>query len=128
MKTIAKILLFLVSISFISTQMACTSELFMDKYKFSDIEKAEVSDFKVNKFKQINCDIFLNVINRSKAAVIKFVPHKEVVMSDKNGKTYKFYFSNRNDAFQINGKGFILSPKQSKALTELFECYSQSDL
>ena len=128
MKTIAKIFVILISTSFISIQMACTSRLFMDKYKFSDVEKAEVSDFKVNKFKQIDCAIFLDIINHSKTAVVKFIPHKEVVMSDKNGKTYKFHFSKKNTAFQINGKGFILSTKQSKALTELFERYPQSDL
>ena len=127
MKTLAKISLFLISISFSSMQMACTSERFMDRYKFSDIEKAEVSDFKVNKFKQIDCTSFLGAINHSKTAVVKFVPHKEVILSEKNGRTYKFYFSKTNNTFQINGKGFILSTKQSKALTELFERYPQSD-
>lgn len=107
--------------------MACKSDFFMDKYKFSDIEKAEVSNFKAGEFKQIDYAIFLDVINRSKTAIVKFAPYKEVVLSDKNGKTYKFYFSNANDAFKINGNGFILSIKQSKALTELFESYLQSD-
>ena len=128
MKTISRILLFLISTGFISMQMACKSDFFMDKYKFSDIEKAEVSNFKAGEFKQIDYAIFLDVINRSKTAIVKFAPYKEVVLSDKNGKTYKFHFSKKNTAFQINGKGFILSTKQSKALTELFERYPQSDL
>ena len=127
MKTISRILLFLISTGFISMQMACTSEFFMDKYKFSDIEKAEVSNFKAGEFKQIDYAIFLDVINRSKPAIVKFAPYKEVVLSDKNGKTYKFKFSNTNNAFKINGDGFILSKKKSKALTELFDSYLQSD-
>ena len=127
MKTISRILLFLISTGFISIQMACKSDFFMDKYKFSDIEKAEVSNFKAGEFKQIDYAIFLDVINRSKKAIVKFAPFKEVVLSEKNGKTYKFYFLYFKNGFKINGNGFILSKKQSKALTELFDSYLQSD-
>lgn len=92
----------------------------MNKYKFSSTGKAEVSDFRTNEFKQIDYAKLLEIINHSETVVIKFVPHKEVVLSDNNGKAYKLYFSETNQYFQINGDGFRLSKKQSKILTALF--------
>ena len=62
MKAITHTLLFLIFSGVLFGQSACNSKLFMNKYNFSNIDKAEVSDFNVNNYKQINCELFLEIV------------------------------------------------------------------
>jgi len=118
--TITNTLLYIFFSSVLFGQSACNSNCFMNKYNFSDICKAEVSDFNKNNYKPINCEKFLEIIYESKYVVSKFVPHKKVVLYDKNGKTYDLYFSGSLKIFQIDGNSFRLSKKQAFLLSELF--------
>jgi hypothetical protein len=92
----------------------------MNKYNFSNIYKAEVSDFKKFNYKPIDYEKFLETINTSKKVVVKFIPHREVVLFDNSGKSYRLYFSKTNKYFQIDGNSFQLSKKQVYTLLELF--------
>lgn len=103
------------------TITSCRTYRFMDKYFFSCDGKAEVSDFKKNNYHEIDCVLFLETINHSKKVVAKFIPSKEVVLTDNFGKTYKLYFSDDNRCFKIKGDYYQLSKKESKKLTTLFE-------
>ena len=60
-------------------QMACKSEIFMDKYKFSDIEKAEVSNFKAGEHKQIDYAIFLDV---NSPFIIPAIPSCPIIITN----------------------------------------------
>jgi len=121
MKAITHTLLFLIFSGVLFGQSACNSKLFMNKYNFSNIDKAEVSDFNVNNYKQINCELFLEIVNHSEKVVAKFIPHKEVILYDSEGKLYKLYFSKTNQYFQIEGNSFQLSKSQSLTLSKLFD-------
>ena len=121
MKQETNLFMLLVFLSVLFAQTACKSNCFMNKYTFSSDGKAGVFDFETNSFRQINYAKFLETIYHSETAIIKFMPHKEVVLSDNSGKNYKLYFSERNQYFKIDGYGFRLSKKQSKTLTALFE-------
>ncbi len=121
MKAITHTLLFLIFSGVLFGQLACNSKLFMKIYNFSNIYKAEVSDFKVNNYKQISYDFFLEIVNHSEKVVAKFIPHKEVILYDSEGKLYKLYFSKTNQYFQIDGNCFQLSKSQSLKLSKLFD-------
>ena len=121
MKAITHTLLFLIFSAVLFGQSACNSKLFMNEYNFSNIDKAEVSDFNVNNYKQIDCNLFLEIVNYSPKVVAKFIPHKEVILYDSEGKLYKLYFSKTNQYFQIEGNSFQLSKSQSLTLSKLFD-------
>ncbi len=103
------------------TITSCRTYRFMDKYFFSCDGKAEVSDFKKNNYHEIDCVLFLETINHSKKVVAKFIPSKEVVLTDSSGKIHKLYFSESNRYFQIHGDYYQISEKYAKKLTTLFE-------
>lgn len=121
MKAITHTLLFFIFSGVLFGPSACHSKLLINQYNFSDIDKAEVSDFNVNNYKQINCELFLEIVNHSEKVAVKFIPYKEVILYDSEGKLYKLYFSKTNQYFQIEGNSFQLSKKQSHTLSELFD-------
>ncbi|MBO6160656.1 MAG: hypothetical protein J6O01_04150 [Bacteroidales bacterium] len=121
MKAITHTLLFFVFSGVLFGPSACHSKLLINQYNFSAIDKAEVSDFNANNYKQINCELFLGIVSHSEQVAAKFIPHKEVILYDSDGKLYKLYFSETNQYFQIEGNSFQLSKSQSLALSKLFD-------
>lgn len=121
MKAITHTLLFFIFSGVLFGPSACHSKLLINQYNFSDIDKAEVSDFNVTNYKQINCDLFLGIVSHSEQVAAIFIPHKVVILYDSDGKLYKLYFSETNQYFQIEGNSFQLSKSQSLALSKLFD-------
>lgn len=110
--------LFFSSVSF--GQLACNRNCFMDIHILSNICRAEVSDFKKYDYKLIDYEKFLDTINTSKKVVAKFIPHKEVILFDESGNSFKLYFSKTNKYFKIDGDSFQLSKKDALIVSELF--------
>lgn len=92
----------------------------MDIHILSNICRAEVSDFKKYDYKLIDYEKFLDTMNTSKKVVAKFIPHKEVILFDESGNSFKLYFSKTNKYFKIDGDSFQLSKKDALIVSGLF--------
>ena len=122
---LAGILLFLLlppSITaFAQNEVSYHREHFHNRFNLQYICKAEVSDFKGSHYQTIDTEAFLKAIRDSKQTVAKFIPHKEVVLFDGDGHSFKLLFSEDNRIFHSAEGYFRLSRKNALLVSKLFE-------
>lgn len=120
MKRLLCILLCFVFYTNVIGALSCSRERFNEKVNVSSICKSEVSNFKENQYLPINNEMFLDAIKSSKRTYAKFIPHKQVVLYDKNGKTYMLFFSEDNRVFHSIAGDFKLSKRNALIVSKLF--------
>ena len=120
MKRYLCIILILVLSTIVMNGSSNHRERFCDIFDLSIIVKSEVSRFKENHFQPIDNEAFLDAIKSSKEIVAKFIPHKQVVLYDKNGKTYMLFFSEDNRVFHSIEGDYKLSKRNALIVSKLF--------
>ena len=119
-RMIFSLLCLILSVNFMGV-LSYSQIRFDKKVNISSIYKSEVSNFKENHFQPINNEVFLEVVKSAKRTYAKFIPHKEVVLYDKNGKTLKLLFSEDNRVFYSIEGYFKLSRRNALLVSQLFD-------
>ena len=63
----------------------------------------------------------MDAIKSSKEVVAKFIPHKEVILYDENGNSFKLFFSEDNRIFHSDDGYFKLSKRNALLVSKLFK-------
>ena len=121
MKRYLCIILILVLSTIVMNGSSNHRERFCDIFDLSIIVKSEVSRFKENHFQPIDNEAFLDAIKSSKEIVAKFIPHKEVILYDENGNSFKLFFLEDNRIFHSDDGYFKLSKRNALLVSKLFK-------
>lgn len=121
MNRLLNILLVLPFLTIVLGDMSYHREHFHNKFNLQYICKAEVSDYKGSHYQTIDTEAFLKAFRDSKQTVAKFIPHKEVVLFDGDGHSFKLLFSEDNRIFHSAEGYFRLSRKNALLVSKLFE-------
>ena len=115
------ILLVLSFLTIVLGDLSFHREHFHNKFNLQNICKAEVSDFNGSHYQTIDTEAFLKAIGDSKQTVAKFIPHKEVVLFDVDGHSFKLLFSEDNRIFNSAEGYFRLSRRNARRVSKLFK-------
>lgn len=121
MNRLLNILLVLPFLTIVLGDMSYHREHFHNKFNLQYICKAEVSDYKGSHYQTIDTEAFLKALRDSKQTVAKFIPHKEVVLFDGDGHSFKLLFSEDNRIFHSAVGDFRLSRRNALILSKLFK-------